>query len=436
MNFILKRNIFRLLMFAMFFGSLSPIIAAERVYIEDFEDQNELDSLGTDFQEYYDTLTGSTNIVNIDCHDSTYCFRGNNGNTGIPDAITGEPGTVNPHTVWGGGDMVHGSTNNFDLADIDTGEVYISWWHKFDKDIGDALPSGRIHKVFYARYTPVWDDNLIIYLNGGGSLRMVVSGDGQSGFPYTAGDADYGCANYTSENDCTDESINSNYRRCIWRDINVVTIPGCYEEYQYGFHISDRDEIYIDDGSWHHFSFWTNYGTGGTQDGQIKLWIDNELVLDIDNAWIISETGNKFDFFALPSNWNAYSYTMDSFGWQIDDVEIWNAVPGVVTCSDYNNDQITCEENTCNYCNEACQSESCEEAAEIRADVNQDLQINTTDAMLTLRNSLGLDMTETVWIATDTTGDVNCDGNSNSTDAMLLLRYSLGLDMSGTDWCE
>ncbi len=72
----------------------------------------------------------------------------------------------------------------------------------------------------------------------------------------------------------------------------------------------------------------------------------------------------------------------------------------------------------------------------IRADVNQDSEINTTDAMLTLRNSLGLSMTGTAWQDSVTTGDVNCDENSNSTDAMLLLRYSLGLDMSETSWCN
>ncbi len=70
------------------------------------------------------------------------------------------------------------------------------------------------------------------------------------------------------------------------------------------------------------------------------------------------------------------------------------------------------------------------------SDVNQDSQINITDAMLTLRNSLGLDMTGTAWKTSSTTGDVNCDNISNSTDAMLLLRYSLGLDMSETNWCE
>ena len=72
---------------------------------------------------------------------------------------------------------------------------------------------------------------------------------------------------------------------------------------------------------------------------------------------------------------------------------------------------------------------------EIRADVDQNSTINSTDAMLTLRNSLGLDMSSTNWVIGTHTGDVNCDDSSNSTDAMLILRKSLGLDMSGTGWC-
>ncbi len=70
-----------------------------------------------------------------------------------------------------------------------------------------------------------------------------------------------------------------------------------------------------------------------------------------------------------------------------------------------------------------------------RADVDNNSQINTTDAMLTLRNSLGLDMSGTNWQTSTTTGDVNCDNTTNSTDAMLILRYSLGLSMSETEWC-
>jgi hypothetical protein len=71
----------------------------------------------------------------------------------------------------------------------------------------------------------------------------------------------------------------------------------------------------------------------------------------------------------------------------------------------------------------------------VRADVNQDGNINITDAQLTLRQTLGLDMTSTDWQTTTTTGDVNCDNTTNSTDAQLILRYSLGLDMTGTGWC-
>jgi hypothetical protein len=71
----------------------------------------------------------------------------------------------------------------------------------------------------------------------------------------------------------------------------------------------------------------------------------------------------------------------------------------------------------------------------IRADVDQNSFVNTTDALLTLRNSLGLNMSSTNWQASAITGDVNCDGSSNSTDALLILRSSLGLNMGGTDWC-
>ena len=71
-----------------------------------------------------------------------------------------------------------------------------------------------------------------------------------------------------------------------------------------------------------------------------------------------------------------------------------------------------------------------------RFDVDGSDTVNSTDAMLTLRNSLGLDMGETNWTDLVTTGDVDCNGSSSSTDAMLTLRYSLGLDMGGTNWCK
>ncbi len=72
----------------------------------------------------------------------------------------------------------------------------------------------------------------------------------------------------------------------------------------------------------------------------------------------------------------------------------------------------------------------------IRADVDQNQIVNTIDAVLTLRNSLGLDMSNTNWKISSTTGDANCDDNSNSIDAMLILKKSLGYDMSETGWCD
>ncbi len=71
----------------------------------------------------------------------------------------------------------------------------------------------------------------------------------------------------------------------------------------------------------------------------------------------------------------------------------------------------------------------------LRSDVDQNSVVNSTDAMLTLRNSVNLDMSGTNWQTSTTTGDADCDGDTDSTDAMLILRDSLGLDMSTTGWC-
>ncbi|HBO16735.1 MAG: Lipoprotein [Candidatus Moranbacteria bacterium GW2011_GWE2_35_2-] len=70
-----------------------------------------------------------------------------------------------------------------------------------------------------------------------------------------------------------------------------------------------------------------------------------------------------------------------------------------------------------------------------RGDVDQNGTINTTDAQLVLRKSVGMDMSLTSWYDSINTGDANCDGVTNTTDAMLILRNSIGLDMSETDWC-
>ncbi len=70
-----------------------------------------------------------------------------------------------------------------------------------------------------------------------------------------------------------------------------------------------------------------------------------------------------------------------------------------------------------------------------RGDVDQNGTINTTDAQLVLRKSVGMDMSQTSWYDSANTGDANCDDATNTTDAMLILRNSVGSDMSATDWC-
>ncbi len=72
----------------------------------------------------------------------------------------------------------------------------------------------------------------------------------------------------------------------------------------------------------------------------------------------------------------------------------------------------------------------------IRANVDNSSSITTSDALLTLRKSVGLSMDGTAWQASATTGDVNCDSVTNSADALLILRYSVGLSMGSTAWCE
>ncbi|HBR79587.1 MAG TPA: hypothetical protein DEA46_04130 [Candidatus Moranbacteria bacterium] len=95
----------------------------------------------------------------------------------------------------------------------------------------------------------------------------------------------------------------------------------------------------------------------------------------------------------------------------------------------------TLTEHIWEYLGNECPEEICG-AISIRSDVDNSSATNTTDALLTLRNSLGLSMDGTAWQVGATTGDVDCSGASNSTDALLILRYSLGLSMDGTSWCE
>ncbi len=174
--------------------------------------------------------------------------------------------------------------------------------------------------------------------------------------------------------------------------------------------------VWPTDDNWHSYEFYVKMNSfPGVADGIWKVWIDGNLKGERTNVeWKMagSNTTHNWNWLMFLDNVTNASATLDShteMSLYMDDVVISTSYIG----PDYvigNNESS-------------------------RADVDNNSQINTTDAMLTLRNSLGLDMSGTNWQTSTTTGDVNCDGNSNSTDAMLILRYSLGLSMEGTGWC-
>lgn len=291
------------------------------IYCEDFEDDNELDTYPTtNYLDYYNLFVDHTNLTTVDCIGNS-CLRGNLGNNGVPDKITGETGTVDPHASFGLGETTYGP-NNLDLYSEVGDELYLSWQHKFDEREVANLPTGTMHKILYA-----FEDNpagyFIFKAYPPNELKLEVNGDGVAGFPYTAGDyREYGCSGLVTQLEC------ENNARCIWRNGAVPETQGCLYSYQYGYDIDvDSLGIDVDDGDWHKYSIWINYGDQQTNNGKIKFWVDDNLLLDVDDAWIINRENERMTSIGLPSNWNAYSNVMDSLGWQVDDIQIWDRVP-------------------------------------------------------------------------------------------------------------
>ncbi len=158
----------------------------------------------------------------------------------------------------------------------------------------------------------------------------------------------------------------------------------------------------IGDGQWHYYEIHFKMDTNSTN-GIFEAWVDGSLAVSRTDLDLGSEAG--FSSVTIGSN-------------QHD--------PSNGTCVPVDFDDIAI--STTGYIGPINLT--------YRVDVDNNSTINTIDAMLTLRNHLGLNMTSTNWQTSITTGDANCDGNTSSTDAMLILRYSLGLDMSGTGWCN
>ncbi len=385
----------------------------------------------TSYSTYWDTHILATEVVQSgdencnfrEAQEGDYYYHQNFFSGGQDDCLGTTPIGIYPHTNIGINlKNPPDPKSNFNLAtDILTGEMLIRFYFRTTGDWPNAVTN-------FMKFIRVYGD-------GVSSAIFHISDDGTT-FDFT--DHPYP--------DNEDPS---------WGDYhNIFTAP-----------------INWNDGEWHSISL-TIEILNNNEAPNIAMsawWDDWDMVGEADGFANVyhSGYGDDFSHISLFVNWGA-TYPDTSMGLDMDNMEIWDGLPSQTICSDYNNNQTDCETNDCIYCTEnntcgsveccsddaiqctnqtdcemtgwnwcesACQSEICEVNI-IRADVNQDLQINTTDAMLALRNSLDLDMTETAWQISATTGDVSCDDNSNSIDAMLLLRYSLGLDMSETDWCE
>jgi hypothetical protein len=173
------------------------------------------------------------------------------------------------------------------------------------------------------------------------------------------------------------------------------------------------------DNQWHKLVYHVKLNSAiGVADGEYSFSVDDNVLLnETDLAY-----GDQGAQISPRKGWNEVSWGGNDFN-------------KYAPCS-ANQEQYYIYDDLCITTTQADLA-NCFSAAPVtpRADVNQQNGINTTDAYLTLRNSLGLNMNMTNWQPSTTTGDVNCDNSSNSTDAYLILRYSLGLGMNGTGWC-
>ena len=197
--------------------------------------------------------------------------------------------------------------------------------------------------------------------------------------------------------------------------------------------------INFQDGNWHSIALKVVRDRNNNAVFDLSLYIDDWEMSGnpaiSQNITLISPGNGYFYGVTLNGNWSA-QHPENLMGMNIDDIQILDSA-SINFCNSthlsYCINQLSCEGVGVNWCNNTCQANSC--FTTIRADVNQDNQVTSTDAMLTLRKSLNLDMSSTNWQDLPTTGDVNCDNTVNSTDAMLILRKSLGLDMGSTGWC-
>jgi len=304
-----------LLAFILSLLFLSTANSATLFHSEDFEDNADADTYGTNTESYWDDHNDCTSVVTNVPNNGTYAFRGSISENGTLDDITGQAGCLNPRNTIGLGPVTYGNTSDFLISSMVSGEIYVSWYHRFDQgELANLL--GDSHKMFRV-YTVASINDMILHIFSSGGMELLVNCDNQAGFPYTAGDANNGCIDYGNEEDCLNDVD------CMWRTEPGKDLDGCNEEYKYGYDVG----TFPDDGNYHHFEFYLKYGTGGNNDSEIKLTIDDVVKVDISDAVVIFTTGDKATSSVLPTNISAAGTTVTTVGWQVDDIEYWDGEP-------------------------------------------------------------------------------------------------------------
>jgi len=82
-------------------------------------------------------------------------------------------------------------------------------------------------------------------------------------------------------------------------------------------------------GVWHHIEYYLRLNSAPlVGDGIALLKVDGKLYIDLRDVPFIHTVPQTWNRMALPSMFGGGTAPLESFGWQLDDLEIWDGLPG------------------------------------------------------------------------------------------------------------
>lgn len=81
-------------------------------------------------------------------------------------------------------------------------------------------------------------------------------------------------------------------------------------------------------GVWHHIEYYLRLNSAPlVRDGIALLKVDGQLYIDLRDVPFIQTVPQTWNRMALPSMFGGGTAPLESFGWQLDDLEIWDGLP-------------------------------------------------------------------------------------------------------------